>query len=122
MYRMAETLSVASCAITLYETERQKRTYSSEQVIDPFPKLGSNWNPSNEAVDLWQPYIIAFQTSAWIMWIDTPSDCAAVSTVQVCVCVCVCVFYNVFNSWLDIHKTVHRDTTMKITNKMHYID
>jgi len=23
---------------------------------------------------------------------------------------------------LDVHKSVHRDTTMKITNKMHYID
>jgi hypothetical protein len=23
---------------------------------------------------------------------------------------------------LDIHETVHRDTAMKITNKMHYID
>jgi len=22
---------------------------------------------------------------------------------------------------LDVHKSVHRDTTMKITNKMHYI-
>jgi hypothetical protein len=25
-------------------------------------------------------------------------------------------------SKLDVHKSVHRDTTMKITNKMHYID
>jgi len=23
---------------------------------------------------------------------------------------------------LDVHESVHRDTTMKITNKMHYID
>jgi hypothetical protein len=23
---------------------------------------------------------------------------------------------------LDVHEFVHRDTTMKITNKMHYID
>jgi hypothetical protein len=23
---------------------------------------------------------------------------------------------------LDVHKSVHHDTTMKITNKMHYID
>jgi len=23
---------------------------------------------------------------------------------------------------LAVHKSVHRDTTMKITNKMHYID
>jgi len=22
----------------------------------------------------------------------------------------------------DVHESVHRDTTMKITNKMHYID
>jgi len=25
-------------------------------------------------------------------------------------------------SKLDVHKSVHRDTTIKITNKMHYID
>jgi len=25
-------------------------------------------------------------------------------------------------SKLDVHESVHRDTTMKITNKMHYID
>ena len=23
---------------------------------------------------------------------------------------------------IDVHESVHRDTTMKITNKMHYID
>jgi len=23
---------------------------------------------------------------------------------------------------LDVHESVHRDTTVKITNKMHYID
>jgi len=23
---------------------------------------------------------------------------------------------------LDVHESMHRDTTMKITNKMHYID
>ena len=23
---------------------------------------------------------------------------------------------------LDVHESVHRDTTMKVTNKMHYID
>jgi hypothetical protein len=23
---------------------------------------------------------------------------------------------------LNVHKSVHRDTTMKVTNKMHYID
>jgi len=23
---------------------------------------------------------------------------------------------------LDVHDSVHRDTTMKITNKMHYLD
>jgi len=27
-----------------------------------------------------------------------------------------------FFSRLDVHKSVHRDTTMKITNKIHYID
>jgi len=26
------------------------------------------------------------------------------------------------NYKLDVHKSVHRDTTMKITNKMHFID
>jgi hypothetical protein len=27
------------------------------------------------------------------------------------------------NLWkLDVHESMHRDTTMKITNKMHYID
>ena len=25
-------------------------------------------------------------------------------------------------SFLDVHESVHRDPTMKITNKMHYID
>jgi len=30
---------------------------------------------------------------------------------------CVKVFFK-----LDVHESVHRDTTMKITNKMHYID
>ena len=25
-------------------------------------------------------------------------------------------------SKLDFHESVHRDTTMKITNKMHYVD
>jgi hypothetical protein len=25
-------------------------------------------------------------------------------------------------STFDVHESVHRDTTMKITNKMHYID
>jgi hypothetical protein len=28
--------------------------------------------------------------------------------------------YNKFN--LNFHESVHRDTTMKMTNKMHYID
>jgi hypothetical protein len=23
---------------------------------------------------------------------------------------------------LDVHESMHRDTTMKVTNKMHYID
>jgi len=30
--------------------------------------------------------------------------------------------FKYYYSKLDVHKSVHRDTTMKITNKMHYID
>ena len=26
------------------------------------------------------------------------------------------------DGFLDVHESVHRDTTMKITNKVHYID
>jgi hypothetical protein len=32
------------------------------------------------------------------------------------------VFENRVLRKVDVHVSVHRDTTMKITNKMHYID
>ena len=87
---------------------KEKRNILSSASHRSISKPESNRNPSNETVDLWQPYVIPFQTSAWIMGIDTPSGCTAVSTVQVCVymCVCVCVFYKVFNSSITLRMTV----------------
>jgi hypothetical protein len=35
---------------------------------------------------------------------------------MLCVYVCMCVYK------LDVHESVHRDTTIKIIKKMHYID
>jgi hypothetical protein len=32
------------------------------------------------------------------------------------------VYFKFYYSKLDVHEFVHRDTTTKITNKMHYID
>ena len=46
---------------------------------------------------------------------------------QLCICFCFIIIIissssSSSSSKLDVHESVHRDTTMKIANKIHYID
>jgi hypothetical protein len=56
-------------------------------------------------------YIFVFMTSS------TPYYLCDTRIYIMYVCMYVCMYAR-----LDFHEFVHRDTSMKITNKMHYID